>query len=198
MHLFRDIRGFTMLAIISAVSGTVYLATAIIWPSQVAVIYSTSITDPKKKAWASTTIAFGIWGGLILLSPLIGLGKFIRIQLILQMAVSVAFLGALVSCNPDNFGQSAAFSFLVHTSVAQLCLYNSLTFLSRLRFRLVSSRSPLACLSSLTPSMPIWEHASRSSSWRGLLRDQSLRRSSWRYSRTRPLGSLRSVSHLRH
>jgi hypothetical protein len=29
-----------------------------------------------------------------------------------MMAVSVAFLGALVSCNPNNFSQSAAFSFL--------------------------------------------------------------------------------------
>lgn len=36
MHLFRDLRGFTVLFIISAVSGTVYLASAILWPSQVA------------------------------------------------------------------------------------------------------------------------------------------------------------------
>ena len=36
MHFFKDLRGFTVLFIISAVSGTVYLATAILWPSQVA------------------------------------------------------------------------------------------------------------------------------------------------------------------
>ena len=36
MHLFKDVRGFTVLFIISAVSGTVYLTTAILWPSQVA------------------------------------------------------------------------------------------------------------------------------------------------------------------
>jgi hypothetical protein len=36
MHFFKDVRGFTMLFIISCVSGTVYVATAIIWPSQVA------------------------------------------------------------------------------------------------------------------------------------------------------------------
>ena len=112
MHYFKDVRGFSMLFIISAVSGTVYLASAIIWPSQVAVIYATSITDTHKKAWASTTIAFGIWGGIVVLSPLIGLGKFVRFQLIAMMAVSVAFLGALISCNPGNFSQSAAFSFL--------------------------------------------------------------------------------------
>jgi hypothetical protein len=36
MHFFKDVRGFTMLFIISSVSGTVYVATAILWPSQVA------------------------------------------------------------------------------------------------------------------------------------------------------------------
>jgi hypothetical protein len=36
LYFFRDTRGFVMLCIISGVSGTVYLATAIIWPSQIA------------------------------------------------------------------------------------------------------------------------------------------------------------------
>ena len=36
MRFFRDVRGFAMLFIIGGVSGTVYVATAIIWPSQVA------------------------------------------------------------------------------------------------------------------------------------------------------------------
>jgi hypothetical protein len=36
MHFFKDVRGFTMLFIIGSVSGTIYTATAIIWPSQVA------------------------------------------------------------------------------------------------------------------------------------------------------------------
>ena len=36
MHVFKDVRGFSMLCIICAVSGVGYLATAIIWPSQVA------------------------------------------------------------------------------------------------------------------------------------------------------------------
>lgn len=38
MYFFRDVRGFVILCIISAVSGTVYLATAILWPSQVACV----------------------------------------------------------------------------------------------------------------------------------------------------------------
>lgn len=36
MYVFKDVRGFSMLCIICAVSGVGYLATAIIWPSQVA------------------------------------------------------------------------------------------------------------------------------------------------------------------
>ncbi|OQV06491.1 hypothetical protein CLAIMM_11048 [Cladophialophora immunda] len=112
MHLFKDLRGFTPLFIISAVSGTVYLATAILWPSQVSAIYASTITSWQKQAWASTTIAFGIWGGIVILGPFVSIIKHVRIQLIVMMAVSVAFLGALASCNSSNFSQSAAFSFL--------------------------------------------------------------------------------------
>jgi Fungal trichothecene efflux pump (TRI12) len=112
MQFFKDVRGFVMLVIIGSVSGTVYVATAIIWPSQVAAIYASSITSWQEKAWASTTIAFGIWGGIVTLGPLVSILKHVRIQLIVYMAVSVAFLGALASCKSGNFGQSAAFSFL--------------------------------------------------------------------------------------
>ena len=42
MRFFKDVRGFTMLFIISSVSGTVYITTAIIWPSQVAYVTPTS------------------------------------------------------------------------------------------------------------------------------------------------------------
>ncbi|KXT09677.1 hypothetical protein AC579_9984 [Pseudocercospora musae] len=79
MHYFKDVRGFPLMLLlfISAVSGTGDLASAIIWPNQVALIYATSITDAHKKAWASTTtIAFGTWGGKVILPPLVGLGKF--------------------------------------------------------------------------------------------------------------------------
>ncbi|KAI5357134.1 putative major facilitator transporter Str1/Tri12, major facilitator superfamily [Septoria linicola] len=70
MHYFKDVRGFSMLFIISAVSGTVYLASAIIsLPSR---------CDLRN----------------------------------IDHGLSVAFLGALISCNPENFTQSAAFSFL--------------------------------------------------------------------------------------
>jgi hypothetical protein len=48
----------------------------------------------------------------VVLGPLVGIIKHVRIQLIVMMSVSTAFLGALSTCNSSNFGQSAAFSFL--------------------------------------------------------------------------------------
>ena len=48
----------------------------------------------------------------MILGPLVSIIKHVRIQLIVMMGVSVAFMGALASCNAGNFGQSAAFSFL--------------------------------------------------------------------------------------
>ncbi|OQU97191.1 hypothetical protein CLAIMM_03165 [Cladophialophora immunda] len=96
MHFFKDLRGFVVLCLISSVCGTVYLATAIIWPSQVAVIYSGTITSWQHIAWASVDPPKLLSG----------------IQFIVLMSICVAFLGGLVSCNPHNFGQSAAFFFL--------------------------------------------------------------------------------------
>jgi hypothetical protein len=120
MHFFKDIRGFLMMIVIGSVSGTVYLASALIWPSQVAAIYASSVTNWQAKGWASTTVAFGIYGGLITLVPLVGVLKHVRIQLIVYMAVSISFLGALASCNSGNFGRSAAFSFLATFPVGAL------------------------------------------------------------------------------
>jgi hypothetical protein len=64
------------------------------------------------KSNEQTTIAFGIWGGIVILGPLVSIIKHVRIQMVIMMAVCTAFLGALSTCNSSNFGQSAAFSFL--------------------------------------------------------------------------------------
>ncbi|KIW30533.1 uncharacterized protein PV07_06272 [Cladophialophora immunda] len=116
MHFFKDLRGFVVLCLISSVCGTVYLATAIIWPSQVAVIYSGTITSWQHIAWASLTNAnyhcVRCLVGMIFIGPFVGIIKHVRIQFIVLMSICVAFLGGLVSCNPHNFGQSAAFFFL--------------------------------------------------------------------------------------
>ncbi|KKY26999.1 putative trichothecene efflux pump [Phaeomoniella chlamydospora] len=112
MHFFKDVRGFLCLNVIAAVSGTTYIALSILWPSQVNAIYSARATSWQSTAWLSTTIAFGIWGGIVTLGPLVGVVKHVRYMTTILMAVSVAFLGGLASCNSSNFGQSAAFSFL--------------------------------------------------------------------------------------
>ena len=113
MHFFEDVRGFVRLIIIALVRGTIFfVAMSIIWPSQVAAIYGAEATSWQSDAWLSTTIAFGIYGGIVLLGPFVSIIKHVRIQLIVLMSISVAFLGAMVSVNSSNFGRSATFSFL--------------------------------------------------------------------------------------
>lgn len=89
-----------------------YVALSIIWPSQVAAIYGPSATGWQDTAWLGTTIAFGIWGGIVIFGPLVHIIKHIRIQTIVFSCVITAFLGALSTGNAGNRSQSAAFSFL--------------------------------------------------------------------------------------
>jgi hypothetical protein len=60
-------------------------------------IYGSTVTTWQTSAWASTTVAFGIWSGIVLLGPLISIVKHVRIQLIVMMSFSVAFLGTTSS-----------------------------------------------------------------------------------------------------
>lgn len=105
--------------------------------TEVAAIYGAQETSWQSTAWVSvsrpssfhpkfqpkvstqghtdeiqTTIAFGIWGGIVTIGPLVPIIKHVRIQVIVLMSVSVAFLGALSTANSTNFHRSAAFSFL--------------------------------------------------------------------------------------
>ena len=59
-----------------------------------------------------TTVAFGIWGGIVLCGSVFHIVKRARSQLLVYMIVVVTFSGALASGNTDTKGQSAAFSFL--------------------------------------------------------------------------------------
>jgi hypothetical protein len=80
--------------------------------SEVTAIYGAQATGWRENAWLSTTIAFGIWGGIVIFGPVFHIVKHIRIQTITFMVVCTAFAGALASCNTSNKGRSAAFSFL--------------------------------------------------------------------------------------
>ncbi|EXJ70269.1 uncharacterized protein A1O5_06337 [Cladophialophora psammophila CBS 110553] len=112
MYVFRDLRGYVCLTVIISVSGVIYIALSIIWPSQVARIYGAGATSWQGNAWLSTTVAFGIWGGIVGFGSIFHIVKHIRYQLIVYMSVTVVFCGALSTCNTQNKGQSAAFSFL--------------------------------------------------------------------------------------
>ncbi|KIW84313.1 hypothetical protein Z517_03563 [Fonsecaea pedrosoi CBS 271.37] len=112
LYFFRDLRGFVCLITIEMVSGTIYIALSIIWPSQVAQVYGAGATGWQDNAWLSTTVAFGIWGGIVLCGSVFHIVKHVRLQLIIYMIIVVAFSGALASGNTENKGQSAAFSFL--------------------------------------------------------------------------------------
>lgn len=80
--------------------------------TEVAAIYGAQAKDWRENAWLSTTIAFGIWGGIVVFGSVFHIIKHIRIQTIVFMLVCTAFAGALASGNTENKNQSAAFSFL--------------------------------------------------------------------------------------
>lgn len=112
MYFFKDIRGFTCLAIVCGISGISYVGPSIIWPTQVALIYGLNATSWEENAWLSTTIAFGIMGGIYLWGPMIAIVKHVKWQVVILSAMVMAFSGAMASSNQYNRGQSAALSFL--------------------------------------------------------------------------------------
>ncbi|KAF2011410.1 fungal trichothecene efflux pump [Aaosphaeria arxii CBS 175.79] len=112
MRFFRDLRGFTCLEIISATYGIMNIALFIMWPQQVSYIFGSTVSSWEESAWLSTTAAFGLWGGIVLLGPLMHYIKHIRYQIIVSSIWMTAFLGAMASITVDKKGQAIAFSFL--------------------------------------------------------------------------------------
>ncbi|KAG9197197.1 hypothetical protein G6514_002188 [Epicoccum nigrum] len=62
MRFFRDLRGFTCLAVISATYGMINIALFVMWPQQVTYIFGSTVNSWQESAWLSTTAAFGLWG----------------------------------------------------------------------------------------------------------------------------------------
>ncbi|OQV09728.1 hypothetical protein CLAIMM_13818 [Cladophialophora immunda] len=110
VHFFKDLRGFVCLIIIESVAGTSYVALSIIWPSQVARLYSSPTTSWQTTAWLSTTIALAIYSSIVCWGALVAILKHIRLQLIFLMSVMLAFLGSMASCNPQSLARSAVLS----------------------------------------------------------------------------------------
>ncbi|EXJ63664.1 uncharacterized protein A1O5_11425 [Cladophialophora psammophila CBS 110553] len=97
VHFFKDIRGFVCLIVIESVAGTSYVALSIIWPSQVARLYSSATTSWQTTAWLSTTIALAIYSSIVLWGAPVAILKHIRLQLVFFMSIMVSFLGAMAS-----------------------------------------------------------------------------------------------------
>ncbi|KIX97094.1 uncharacterized protein Z520_07208 [Fonsecaea multimorphosa CBS 102226] len=110
VHFFKDLRGFVCLIIIESVAGTSYVALSIIWPSQVARLYSSPTTSWQTTAWLSTTIALAIYSSIVCWGALVAILKHIRLQLIFLMSVMLAFLGSMASCTPNSLARSAVLS----------------------------------------------------------------------------------------
>lgn len=112
MYFFKDLRGFTCLVVVCGISGVSYVGPSIIWPTQVASIYGLNATSWEENAWLSTTIAFGIIGGIYLWGPMFAVVKHVKWQVVILATMVMAFSGSLASSNQYNRGQSAALSFL--------------------------------------------------------------------------------------
>ncbi|KAK2809258.1 hypothetical protein FQN50_003899 [Emmonsiellopsis sp. PD_5] len=111
VHLFKDVWGFGMNCICSAVGGISYTALSIIWPTQVAYMYSAG-SSWQTVAAMSCTIGFGLWGGMVFLGPLWGPIGHPKMVLIISKMWMVSFTAALAHCSPDDRNFAIACSFL--------------------------------------------------------------------------------------
>ncbi|KAF2806809.1 trichothecene efflux pump [Mytilinidion resinicola] len=126
MRLFKSVRGFVILNILSALSGAIYIGLSIIWPTQVNTIFGTTQSNWKTTAWQTkslihlnkpadletrTTVAFGSWGGITVFGPFMILIKKVKWQTIFFCAMIIAFAGALSQVTKDKLSQGIAFSF---------------------------------------------------------------------------------------
>lgn len=112
MRFFRDLRGFTCLEIISATYGVINIALFVMWPQQVTYIFGSTVSSWEESAWLSTTAAFGLWGGIVVLGPLMSWIGHIRYQILLSSLWMTAFLGAMASITVEHKSMAIAFSFL--------------------------------------------------------------------------------------
>lgn len=112
MHLFKDIRGFGCVVIISAITGCLQTAAFIVWPSQVAYIFGSTSTGWQQTAWMSAVVNFASWVGIILIGPLYHVLRHLRTQLLVGSIWMTAFLGAMSCITYSNRGSAIAFAFL--------------------------------------------------------------------------------------
>ncbi|KAL3601772.1 trichothecene efflux pump [Fusarium poae] len=116
--LFKDVRGFVCILLISSIMGAMHLSLIIIYPQQVVNIFGSSLKGWEETAWMTATATFGTWAGVVTLGSCFHLIKHIRLQILVGTMWLTAFLGAMSSINRDNKGSAIAFSFLAGFIVA--------------------------------------------------------------------------------
>ncbi|RGP73143.1 trichothecene efflux pump [Fusarium longipes] len=116
--LFRDMRGFVCILIISSIMGSMHLSLVIIYPQQVVNIFGSSLKNWEEAAWMSATASFGTWAGVLILGSLFHLIKHIRWQIIMGAIWLTSFLGAMSSITRENKNSAIALSFLTGLVVA--------------------------------------------------------------------------------
>ncbi|KAB2110421.1 Trichothecene efflux pump [Alternaria gaisen] len=117
MYFFRDMRGFTCLEVISATYGIINIALFVMWPQQVVYIFGSTVSSWEETAWLSTTAAFGLWGGIVILGPLMSWIGHIRYQILTSSIWMTAFLGAMASITVEDKARAMAFSFLAGCTI---------------------------------------------------------------------------------
>ncbi|OAL40510.1 hypothetical protein AYO20_00246 [Fonsecaea nubica] len=112
MRLFKNVRGFVCLNVISMAGGALYLSLQLIWPQQVVAVYAAETKTWQDSAWMSTAVGWGVWAGIVLVFPFINVIKRIRRQLLFFSVMSVAFMAALSQVDRHKKSEAIAFAFL--------------------------------------------------------------------------------------
>lgn len=117
MRLFRDLRGFACLTVIESVMGVMNTALFIMYPQQITYIFGSTVSGWEQTAWMSSTAAFGIWTGILLLGSVFHIVRHIRWQLVFGSVWVTAFLGAMASVNRTKKTSAIVFSFSTEFAV---------------------------------------------------------------------------------
>ena len=112
MRLFADVRGFSCVVIISAITGCIQMAAFILWPSQVHYIFGSTSSGWEETAWVSCVVDMGSWAGIMMIGPLYHAVKHLRYQLLVGSVWMTAFLGAMSTITYTSRASAIAFAFL--------------------------------------------------------------------------------------
>lgn len=112
MHFFKDVRGYTCVVIISAITGCLQTCAFILWPSQVNYIFGSTSSGWEQTAYMSSVVNLGAWAGIIIVGPLFHIIKHLRLQLLVGSIWMTAFLGAMSTITYTNKASAIAFAFL--------------------------------------------------------------------------------------